>query len=363
MPNFIIINGKEIEATQYRNDWAIALMRQGIIVKLNVTRWSAETSLQIDDLGLKFADADGLHSMRKYFSLGKKKLLPPVVLRELEGVENRARENLKQHSFKTVWGYFVPYTAFASWEIANLQCQADFMEAARRLGERYDEIVAIVKNDCKPLARDVWLRMYADQGSPTESFIEDFISKFIAKIPARVDLIASFKYEATYLIIPMPAMLEEDLFQAKQIEQARELSTLNSTLEKETRQRIATEYRKRKQELIDGFLQATVADMRKSVADLCDSVLKSVTKNATSQDISRMQKERIKTMIKKVNMLNFHNDAEINKLLKELDSEIDKFKGERDKDVVISKLQAIVDAGTQEFFPQDFNPAIGALEI
>ena len=88
----------------------------------------------------------------------------------------------------------------------------------------------------------------------------------MAKIPPRLELVASFRYEATYLIIPMPAMLEENLFQAQQIRQTQELSALDTNLEKETRRKIAEDYLKRKQELIDGFLQATVRDMRQYVA-------------------------------------------------------------------------------------------------
>ena len=363
MPNTVNINGKEVEAQQYRNDWAIALMRQGIIVKLNVSRWRAIASLSAEDLGLKFSNRNGSDFLRSYIALGKEKLLPPMVINEIENVEKRARDNLRQHGFKTVWGYFVPYTAFSSWEEGNQRCREDFMEAAKRLGERYDDILSIVRDDYRHLARDVWYRLYADQGSPTDSFIEDFVSKIITKIPSRMDIIASFKYEATYLIIPMPAMLEDSLFQAQQIKQAGELSELKTSLEKETRRKISEEYVKRKQELIDEFLQATVISMRKYVAELCDTVLKSVTRNATSKDLSVVQKNKIKEMIKKVNMLNFHNDSEINGLLKELEIEIDKFKGDRDKDLVISKLQAIVDAGAQEFYPNDFNPAVGGLEV
>lgn len=362
MSNSINIGGKEIDIKQYRNDWALALMSQGIIVRLSISRWRGTAPLNTEDLGLKFLDKDSALFMKKYVRLGTEKLLPPEVIGEIESIEFRARNRLREFSFETVWGRFVPYTAFNEWERENAQIRTDFMEAAKVLGERYNEIIDMVKKEYLKMAKDVWARLYPEGGNPTESFLEDFVSRIVSKIPSRNDIIASFRYDTTFFIIPMPSLIEENVSKARQIRMDLETKELEHTLEGETKKRVAEEYLKRKQELIDSFLEATVSSMRNYIAELCDTIIQSMS-NSSQKDITKTQKNRIKNMIGKVKMLNFHNDKEIACLLKDLDMEIDKFKGERDKNVVIRKLQEIVKVGAEEFLPSDFNPAISYLEV
>lgn len=106
------INGRDIDSEEYRSDWALALMSQGVIVKLSLCRWRAKIKLESETLGLRFVDEDGSGFMKDYIRLGDQKLLPPEVLKEIETLERRARETLVTYSFGTVWGRFVPFTAF-----------------------------------------------------------------------------------------------------------------------------------------------------------------------------------------------------------------------------------------------------------
>lgn len=363
MTSNININGKEVSVQQYRNDWALTLMSQGIIVRLSVSRWRAKAPLSHHELGLRFSDEESTSFMKKYIQLGRENLLPPSVMAEIESIESRSRQALKEFSFPTVWGYFIPYTAFSDWEIINNQIKQEFLDASLKIGEKYDEIIGIVKNDYKSMAKDVWLRLYPNQGEPTASFIEDFISKIVSKIPSRSDIVASFKYDVTYFIIPMPSLIEENLAKAQKTRIEKENKIFENTLEQETKKRISEEYIKRKQELIDGFLEATVAGMRKYISELCDSVLQSLTLSAPQKDMTIPQRNKIKRLIKKVEQLNFHGDKEIAELLKELDIEIDKFKGERDKNIIVVKLQKIIEMGEKEYLPKDFDDSIASLDI
>ena len=358
------IGDKEVDVKQYRNDWALALMSQGVIVKLSVSRWRASASLTHEELGLQFASKDGIDFMSKYISLGSEKLLPPEVLREIEAIERRARFALREHSFDTVWGWFVPYTAYESWEKENEEVRKDFFLASEKLGEKYKELIVLVKEEYRKLGEDVWHRMHPnDTGKASESFLEDFVNKIVMKIPSKSEILSSFKYDVTYFNIPMPSIIEENITRARQEEINREMKEYESNLEKNTKQKIANEYIKRKQELIDNFLQATVVSIRRYVSELCDSVLQAMAINSQKGDITKQQRDKIKKMIGKVKMLNFHNDDEIKQSISDLESEIDKFKGERDKNVIVEKLQHIVDMGTKDFLPSNFNPTIGTLEV
>ena len=68
-------------------------------------------------------------------------------------------------------------------------------------------------------------------------------------------------------------------------------------------------------------------------------------------------------MIAKVRTLNFYDDVQIDTLLKDLETEVEKFKGDRNKDVIVCKLNRIVEVSADEFTPPDFNPSISYLEV
>lgn len=357
----ININNKEVHVEQFMSDWALALMSQGVIVRLSISRWRAEARLTPEMLGLRFVDGDGLDFMHDYVRLGKQKLLPPAILKEIETLEGMARNNLAYYSFDTVWGRFVPFTAFDEWERLNKNIRNDFFEQARSLGRQYDVIVASVKEDYKKMAKDVWFRLYPDKGEPTLSFIDDFVSKIVAKIPSQIDIISTFKYDVTYFIIPMPSFVEENVARAEEIRRQSEMTQFSTDLEKQTKKRISEEYVQRKKELIDGFLESTVVNMRKYVSELCDVVLRSIGKQS-SGDIKLSHVNKIKAMIKKVRFLNFYDDKEIDGLIKDLENEIDKIKGELNQDLIVVKLKEIVEVGKKEFTPKNFNPAISVLE-
>lgn len=363
MPQTVNIDNKEISVEQFKGDWALALMSQGVIVKLSMGRWRATARLTPEILGLKFAGEDGFDFAQKYIDLGTQKLLPPEVLSEIVILEQRARKTIDNYSFDTVWGRFIPFTAFEEWERQNTIIHNDFLQQAVVLGNRYDSIIASVKEEYRKMARDVWIRLYPeDKGGATQSFIEDFVGKIIAKIPSREEVVSSFKYSTTYFIIPMPSFVEDNIAKAKQIKRQEEMSQFESDLEKQTKKRISEEYIKRKKELIDGFLESTVIHMRKYVAELCDAVLVSIGKRGYTK-ITGSHINRLKDMIKKVKLLNFYNDKEISDLLRDLDNELDKIKGEINQGVVAEKLKEIVDLAKREYTPRNFNPSISVLEV
>jgi len=358
----INVNGREVDVSQFRNDWALALMSQGIIVKVAISWWRAKAPLKAEELGIKFNDQDTTSFMQKYVKLGTESLLPPEIISEIQYIETKSRDNLRDHSFDTIWGKFVPYTAFAEWQDADKLIRQDFFQAAQNLCDKYDDILITVAQEYRKMAKDVWNRLYPDT-QPTESFIENFVSKIINKIPSKTKIFSSFEYETTYFVIPLPSLIEENISKAEDVKHQRDIKNFNVELEKETKKRIQEEYIKRKQEYIDGFLESTVSSMRSYVADLCENIIQSISKGSSHKDVTKSQRDRIKNIIKKVKLLNFHDDNEVNDMLKGLETEVDKFKGERNKDIIVEKLQKLSDLSKDEFLPTNFNPIISSLEV
>ncbi len=356
------INDKQIDVEQLKSDWALALMSQGVIVKLAISRWRATAKLTPEILGLRFAGNESYDFMEGYIRLGKQKLLPLKVIKNIEHSERRARIVLENHSFDTVWGRFVPFKAYKSWEQENQIARQEFLENAKAIGHQYNEIVNLIKEEYKKMAKDVWFRLYPNGGEPTVAFISDFVDKIAAKIPSQVDIVESFKFDTTYFIIPMPSFIQENIARAEQVKRQIEMDQFNNDLEKETRQKISEEYIQRKKELIDGFLESTVVSMRRYVSELCDAVLHSLQQQGISGEITERHTKKLREMIKKVRLLNFYDDNEISKLLSSLEIAVCRDRGELDKNTIVNKLMEIVEIGEKEFIPSDFN-AISLLEL
>ena len=358
--NEIEYNVKE----RVKEDWALALMTQGVIAKLSVSKWCGYASLSSEELGLKYSDKSSREFMEKYITLGREKLVPPEIYKKVIQIENKARNNLRVHSFPTVWGWFVPFTAFDSWEKENQTIQQQFLSLAQEIGEDYLNITSIIKTEYKKMAQDVWKRLYPTSvADAPDSFTENFVNQIVDKIPSRIDIVSSFKYDVTYFVIPMPSIIEENISKAKKEQRDREMDDFSVDLEKRTKQKIAQAYLERKQEFIDGFLESTVVSMRGHVSKLCDSVLQSMSRHSATQEMTVKQRTKIKQMIDNVRLLNFYDDVETTTLLNNLETEVNKFKGERDNNEIVRTLQKIVEIGTEEFEPKDYNPTISALEV
>jgi len=366
MSHLININGKEITVEQYKTDWVLALMNKGVIVNLSISKWSGTTGLTANDLGLKFIDDKTANMVKKYINLGRQKLFPPEEMAKLNYLCVTSKDVLDNYSFDTVWGKFVPFTAFAEWEQENEIQKRQYLERAKYIDEKYDEIVAQVKESYKQLGRDVWFRLHPEsKGEPTAAFIEDFASRVVLKIPSRENLAATYKYDVEYFIIPMPSFMEENIAVAERIKLNTEREKNNAEIEIQTRKRISEEYIKRKSELIDGFLNATVVSMRKYLSDLCTSILNTMGQRKRVNQVTNGDLNRLKNMIKKVKLLNFYDDREISDLMNMLEIEVSKanIKGEMKEDRVVDKLKKIVEVAQKEFLPPDINPAISLLEI
>jgi hypothetical protein len=160
----------------------------------------------------------------------------------------------------------------------------------------------------------------------------------------------------------MPSVVEQNLEKAKEVKRESDKKDFELQLEKQLKERLAEQYVKERHQYIDGFLDSTVKAMRSKVAELCDSVLRSMGRANLKKKLSPSHKNKLRDMIKKVGYLNFYDDKEITKLLSELELEIDKFKDEDNPDVVAAKLEEIIKMATQELDVASINPAIGYLE-
>lgn len=348
-----------------KDNWILGLMQKGLIVQLSVKRWRATTRLTANDLGLKFVGADGEDFSRRYLYLGLQLLLPPEVLADFITIESRGRELLRSMSFDTPWGRFVPETALEEWDRQNTIIRNDYMTAVRLFGDRYNEIIDRVRQDYRIFAKDTWARLYPEnKDGATSSFIEHFAQRAVEKIPPREEIVSSFGYDYICFEIPLPSSVQANINKANELKRQDDLAEEEVQIQKQTKRRIADVYIEKQTKFMDSFLESTVEEIRSQIANLCVAILESMGKTQkTSKEVTIGQKNKINKLIKKVRNLNFYNDTATDNLIKDLEKEIDRFKGESSAEVITDRLNKIVQVSTQDLDPQNFNPTVDYLEI
>jgi len=190
------------------------------------------------------------------------------------------------------------------------------------------------------------------------------VQRVVEKIPPRGDIVSSFSYDYVCFEIPMPSFVQAEVSRANELKREDELAEEDLIIEKDTKRRLASVYIEKKEQFLDTFLESTVEEIRGQVSKLCIAVLESMGKTQQkSQEVTIAQKNKIKKMIEKVRHLNFYNDKTIDELVKDLDKEVDRLKGESNAEIITDRLNKIVEISTEELNPENFNPAVDYLEI
>ncbi len=111
-----------------RPEWA-DVMAQTLLIDLSVCRWRASVKTDWEQLGLPAA------IFSKAFTPGARKLLPDNVQKELDQLEQLARETLKRFGLKTLFGVLMPkakYFEFSRWiKEAKLVELRDFLYGSK----------------------------------------------------------------------------------------------------------------------------------------------------------------------------------------------------------------------------------------
>ena len=137
-----MINSISDNTQQLKNDWALSLMDKGVIVKLYISRWRGVAQLDPNQFGLKFNN-DSVSFMKDYIVFGYESLLPSKIKKEIDAIDIKARLTLKEYSFETLWGRFVPFIAFEHWKKENDIIREKYLKIAKSIYDNYDDIINI----------------------------------------------------------------------------------------------------------------------------------------------------------------------------------------------------------------------------
>ncbi len=344
-------------------EWA-RLMKEGVVCEVHIGRWRANHRLTLEDLGLRIEDEGERRFWQEFLTLGEKRLLPARYLKALASIDASARGCLEAHSFGTGWGRFVPVTAYATWKERNEQYRQQYLALGREIVERYPELVEQVLAGYRAGARGAYERLLALGATPDvgpREFAERFVDRISALIPSRQEVEASFYYDTALSYIPLPSVLEQDLAERDEIRRRREVEeeryqrerdrdwalrkVENQALAERERQLaemnrdILANFRRQKEEQVDGFLRNLVAQLRGTVYEVVVSALESIQRN--DGRLVGKAAESLRNLIATVQKLNFYGDRELSAKIEQIQGLLGPAPEERSVEAIQQGLQEL----------------------
>lgn len=308
-----------------QQDWQ-TLMRKGVIGKITLRRWRAITKLTATDLGLVVEDEEARTAIAHLVQFGNKRLLPLATIRALENIDRSARHNLERCSYKTAFGRFIPYTAFADWRARNAEWEQQYYQIRDAILADYGGIVQRILLDYRHLAREAWTiialrspHTLSDQ--EPDAWIRSFVERIRTHIPTPAQIKDSFAYETQLMRIDFPdlvqgqetgitadavlsQMAERELEERALSERERQLADMNAA--------IVAQARRQKEQVVTAFLTDIATQIRTLVYEATTDVLGAIQQAIT---LPSQQARRLNRLIGDLQRLNFTDDEEITRIV------------------------------------------------
>ena len=360
-------------------------LQDGVIIDLQIKRWRGKNKLDESELGLQQnSNPDYNEFMKKYVSLGSKNLFPKDVLERISSIEVRSRKNLKELSYESPWGRFVPLTAYDQWKEGNEKLQEDFFDIRDEIVRDYSKIVERVKKDYLPLAGTVYKRInnYAiDQVREVpKDFVQDFLQGILDQIPTAEEIRESFIFEVIISALPdlvtgMPGSEPNVSYEnkprknldwdspnndytpskniipntdklTKNIPEETMVGSILTDKEKQAKKKeIQKDINKsllgKNNEKLESFINSVLSQIREISIEASNDILESIDKN-DGKMVGRAS-IRARNLISKVRALDFYGDATIKQHIDEIEALLDEKPKKRSVEKIRERVQNLKD--------------------
>jgi hypothetical protein len=277
------------------------LFREGVLIDVDVRKWTGSKILIAEDLGLKPEDVS------KVFTLGHVDLVPKKVISVFKYIEGKARTLIDKNSH--------PFP-FGSARFVTKKCFVKVLAELKELKAQYEaEIDSLILNydtyreEMQASYREAAEKAYINQAPSTVEFgpndldaqKESFINDYLARINSYaipVDQLRSrFSLDWGVYSMALPSMNVGDGNQV--------------VMDETTRQEIAKDCRTK----ILNFMDDVVTVMRSETVQVCARVRDAIV---SGRVINSRTIQSLRDFIERYSDLNFLGDGEIGKQLEDL---------------------------------------------
>jgi len=179
------------------------IFTDGVLVDLDIHKWTGERSLQAEDLGLR------KEQLPATFKLGQKSLIPKEVIQEFTHIDYLARKLLTDMSFPFAFGNarFVPKKMFKDFvdKLENLQQR--FMNSVDSLIINYERYKLEVRPEYVKAAHSAFARFSKfneDFEEEKNAFINDFLERVAGFYPDVTTIRKRFSMNFVVFQMAMP---------------------------------------------------------------------------------------------------------------------------------------------------------------
>lgn len=351
---------------------ATRLMEGGVVVDIDIHRWTGMVRLRAEDLGLRN------HTRSRAIQLGDKLLMPPTILRTLNSLTTQLRANLERHSFRTLWGRWVTAESYKEWKAEHDRLTTEYVKIGQELADNVDAIKTRssgVWGELRKLytehAREAWCRL---QGYPVAdtylddcpgTFVESYVQAILDHIPPPDEIRGSFHVEAHISYIPLPSMLDEDRARSDRVwemaQADRQADAQRRQAQSEMESDVRAHFISKKHEMVDGFLTDLSGQMYNMFYDISTNALATMSRN--KGQLLEPTLRQLNRLVEWAETMNVMDDPTLDQAVSSLRSMITQAPEQRSPIDIKDQLLAIGTVSRSVLIDLNLQPQIGNSKV
>lgn len=329
-------------------DWR-RLIQDGVLVRLHIRRCRFSTRLVLEDIGVRVDDDNVREKLSKWLVLGEKRLLPMEYMKALSRIESSARYALKERSFRTELGAFIPSSAYIGWRdiTDNLKTQyealrddiiANHRSLTRQVLAQYEEIAA----DTYQRLRGTHPELVTET---QDQFVTNYCNRINSQIPSADRIRDTFDFK--YLLIdglsqlettPVESTVQQGSDAHVQEEFAATVDVARSQVQQREWQRSVMEQdlrmhaQERVSTALDSFLSSVVSQLRNLTYDVACDVLSTLQRRG-GESLAHQSIRQLNNLLTQVRALNFYGDTEMERMMDQIQGIVEQSPEQRQRSI------------------------------
>jgi hypothetical protein len=323
-------------------DWR-RLIQDGVLVRLHIRRCRFSTRLVLEDIGVRVDDDEVREKLSKWLILGEKRLLPVAYMKALARIESSARYALKERSFRTELGAFVPSSAYIPWRDTTEDLKTQYEALRDDIIANHRSLTRQVLAEYEVIAADTYQRLRGTHpGLVTEAqeqFVTNYCNRITSQIPSPDRIQETFDFK--YLLIDGLSQLGTG--QAESTAHAQEgraatVDVARSQIQQREWQRSVLEHdlrmhaQERVSTALDSFLTQVVSQLRNLTYDVACDVLSTLQRRG-GESVAHQSVRQLNNLLSQVRALNFYGDTEIERMMDQIQGIVEQSPEERQHSV------------------------------
>ncbi|MFA6135702.1 MAG: hypothetical protein WC869_16970, partial [Phycisphaerae bacterium] len=156
-------------------------------------------------IGLKLANADAQAALNRVLRGGSIEILPAEAIRPMERAEHRARTGLYGASFKTLWGYMIPASAYREWRDEHDEIRQEFEAGVDLLVVNLDEWLGVQRAELASVFSGAWenIRRLGGTDLTCREFVDAALADLYRQLPDPTTIREHFTWDTTLSYAPM----------------------------------------------------------------------------------------------------------------------------------------------------------------